>query len=230
MHLPSSLSHLYYINYLFTYKIVEPYNHNIIIGKPFGSDAYYYVWKKLGLLQKNKQYSYGIKHEELPFVNFSEETLGNALGVASGIALGNNKLTWVNLSDASLQMGPTLEAIQFIGFNNQNIKITIDFNNWQLTGKLRTCLKNIENTFKANNWQVFIIKNKREYFKLKRMFDHPGPVCIIICTKKGDGVKEMENNPTLWHYKNLKDLNEITISKELTNLGFFTSLGYVESN
>ena len=33
------------------------------------------------------------------------------------MALTKEKLVWVNLTDATLQMGPTLEAIQFIGQN-----------------------------------------------------------------------------------------------------------------
>jgi transketolase N-terminal domain/subunit len=201
---------------------------NIIIGKPFGADAYYYVWKKIKWIKSSKKLSYGIKHTELDFVNFSEETLGNSLGVAAGIALGNYKKTWVNLSDAALQMGPTLEAIQFIGYKQLPIIVTIDYNSMQLTGNLRTKKQSIKKLFESFDWNVFEIKDKTEYYKFNNIFRLNGPTVILVYTKKGDGVKEMEDNPIEWHYKTLKDIREITISPELKDLGFFTSLGYVE--
>jgi deoxyxylulose-5-phosphate synthase len=227
MHLPSSLSHLYYLDYLFTNNIVTQ-EMNIIIGKPFGADAYYYTWKKNNWIKPEDKYSYGIKHNELSFVNFSEETLGNALGVAAGIALTSSKISWVNISDAALQMGPTLEAIRFIGQKNLNIKLTIDYNNMKLTSSLKLKTHGLKHMFEDTKWHIVEITSKSKYHLLKQAFNLPGPVCIIIHTKKGDGVKEMEEDPIGWHYKELKDLNEITISEELKDLGFFTSLGYVE--
>ena len=227
MHIPSSLSHLYYLDYLFSNNIITK-EMNIVIGKPFGADAYYYIWKKLGWLDPNKQYSYGVKHEEIPFVNFSEETLGNALGVAAGIALGSDKTTWVNLSDAALMMGPTYEAIQFIGKHKLNIKITVDLNQMKLTGPLGFKTSAIRDLFSQCGWFCDEFYHKGAFYNFEGAFQLPGPVCILVHTKKGDGVKEMEEDPIGWHYRNLKDTNEITISRELKELGFFTSLGYVE--
>lgn len=214
MHIPSSLSHLYYLDYIFTNNLISK-NWNIIIGKPFGAYAYYYIWSKLGWLDSTKKYSYGIKHEEIDFVDFSEETLGNALGVASGIEIGNGKQTWVNLSDASLEMGPTMEAIKFIGRYNQNIKVTIDFNKMKLTSELFLTTKGIRQLFENNGWWFFEIKTKKDFYKLGNLLNTSGPVCILIHTKKGDGVKEMEKDPIEWHYKSLTDLNKIHIMDSL---------------
>ena len=117
-HIPSALSMLDYVDVLFTDEFVVPYRDHIVIGKPFGAQSYYLVWKKLGFLDKIEELNIGVKHDEISFVDYGEETMGNALGVAAGIAMTTDKNVWVNLSDASLQMGNTLEAIQFIGHNN----------------------------------------------------------------------------------------------------------------
>ena len=48
-HIPSALSMLDYVDTLFSNRLVTPEDY-IIIGKPFGSQAYYLVWEKLGYL------------------------------------------------------------------------------------------------------------------------------------------------------------------------------------
>ena len=210
-HSPSALSQIYYLNYLFTNKLVVPYENNIVIGKPFGSSAYYYVWEKLGYISPAK-YHPGVKASEIPFVDYGEETLGNALGFASGMELGNKKLTWVNLSDGQMQMGPTLEAIQFIGRNKQNIKVTIDYNGKQLTSSLLTTLDADIAMFKYNGWTVMGVGEDFSAFDIG--FDIPGPVVFFVLTKKGDGVKEMEADTQYWHYREIQD-EEFTLSDKL---------------
>lgn len=181
-HLPSAMSMHNYVSKLFSEKIINPYRDNIIIGKPFGAQSYYVTWIKEKYIN-DKQYSYGVSHDEIDFVNFSDVTLGNSLGVASGIELSNKKLTWCNLSDSQLQMGAILEAIQFIGRNKQNIKLTIDFNNFQLTGSLMTSLSSCENLFSSNNWKTYILK---EYSvnDLDSIFKEDGPIVIFFLTEK----------------------------------------------
>jgi len=208
-HIPSALSHYPYLYYLYEYNFIKPYEHNIVIGKPFGAQAYYLIWKKLGYLKDIENLSYGVKHSEIDFVNFSEETLGNALGVASGIELANKKPTWVHLSDAALEIGSTLEAVQFIGENQQNVKITIDFNQYGLTRKLPKKLVMYLEYFALNGWIDEIVNIDNLKF---RIVDKK-PQVFFIKTIKGYGVKEMEQNPIEWHYKKLKDLNEITINR-----------------
>lgn len=210
-HSPSALSQIYYINYLFTTKLVVPYDHNVVIGKPFGSSAYYYVWEKLGYILPN-QYHPGVKASEIDFVDYGEETLGNALGFASGMELGNRKLTWVNMSDAQLQMGPTLEAIQFVGRNKQNIKVTIDYNKKQLTSGLLTSIEADMAMFKYNGWVVYLVRDDLEV--LDRGFNVSGPVVFFVITKKGDGVKEMEDDTQYWHYREIQD-EQFTIADKL---------------
>lgn len=181
-HLSSALSMYNYVSMLFSEKIIIPYRNNIVIGKPFGAQTYYITWLKEKYIE-DKQYSYGVSHDEIDFINFSDVTLGNSLGVASGIEFSNKKLTWCNLSDSQLQMGPILEAIQFIGRNKQNIKLTIDFNNSQLTSQLLISLSSCKNLFTSNNWKAFILK---EYSMkdLDNIFKEDGPVVIFFLTEK----------------------------------------------
>ena len=220
-HIPSALSQFSYLKYLLP-KIKKDFN--IVVGKPFGSQAYYTIWKDLGYIKEDQKLSYGIKHKELNFVNFSEETLGNALGVASGIALCSNKTTYCNISDGALQMGATLEAIQFVGKHKQNILLTVDFNGMQLTDNVQNIIGintfNIETMFKMYNWNVHFHDTRvlnsigmnmviEQAIKFQKETNKPS--VIIFKTSKGQGVQEMEDDPVGWHYKELKDINEITI-------------------
>jgi len=216
-HIPSALSQYSYLKYIL--PEIDYKNTNISIGKPFGSQAYYVIWEKMNLCKQ--PLNYGVKHEELNFVNFSEETLGNAIGVASGLEFANKKKTWCNISDGALQMGATLEAIQFIGKYKQNILLTIDFNGVQLTGKtdkiMNIDIHQQKKIFKLYDWDTYIIDTQNisdENIQLIKTLIHQNtkiPTVILFKTIKGQGVKEMENDPVKWHYKELKDINEITI-------------------
>lgn len=223
-HIPSALSQLNYLKVIFKNKFVQPYIHNIVLGKPYGSLAYLYIWRKFKIPPIN------VITDDIPFINYFDPTIGNSLGFASGLELGNNKLTWVNLSDAQLSSGPILEAIQFIGKNKQNIKVTIDFNGKRLVNDLDFSLKQYSKLFKIFGFKTFIIKNKKDLKKIfKKGFSNSLPTVFFIITKKGDGIKEFVDNPEIYHYKKfkLKDLRAFKISKTLKRLGIFNSRRYV---
>lgn len=214
-HIPSALSQLNYLYELFSCDVIKPYEWNFVIGKPFGSQAYYLIWNWFYNIPKHGL-SYGVKTKEIDFVDYSEETLGNALGVASGIAY-NGKRTWCNISDAALQMGPTLEAIQFIGFHKQDIVLTVDYNNHQLTGSMSSVLgisiQTMFDYFSNSGWLVYIIDSDEFDGGIvkKIITQKDGPIVFLIKTKKGDGVLEMEQDPVGWHYKELVSIGELTI-------------------
>lgn len=214
-HIPSALSMLDYVDVLFSEKIVL-IDDFIILGKPFGSQAYYLVWQKLGYLNKIKNLNIGVKHDEIPFVDYSEETIGNALGVASGIAFTTEKRIWVNLTDASLQMGNVLEAIQFIGHLNQkNIFVTVDYNNAQVTGKTNEIV-NVDpckNFFADCGWFVQEV-NGHNKNQLKTVFlnlSNTKPNVVFCETTKGHGIKSIEQDIKKWHYKKIETLKELQL-------------------
>ena len=210
-HIPSALSMATYVEFLFENKIVIPFKDKIVLGKPFGSQAYYIIWKKMGLLDNIEKLSVGVKHYEIDFVDYGEETMGNALGVGTGIALANKESkVWVNITDATLQMGSTLEAIQYIGHNNiNNILLTVDNNNYQVTGQTSKILNTdpVIDMAKSYGWNVKICDG-HDKVKMKNIkFYNDKPTLINFITKKGFNVDYMEEDPIKWHYKTID--NEI---------------------
>ena len=211
-HIPSALSMLTYVDTLFTKKCIVPFRDKIILGKPFGSQAYYLVWKKLGYIDNIERLSIGVKHQEIEWVDYGEETMGNALGVATGIAIANPcKLVWCNLTDATLQMGSTLEALQYIGHNKiSNIVVTVDYNNMQVTGSTDQVLavSPIINMCSEYGWDTRVVDgHDAESIHRNWVMTTDQPKIYFYRTIKGYGVDYMKNNPVLWHYKTIDSNN-----------------------
>lgn len=209
-HIPSALSMLDYVDVLFSHGHVT-IEDKIVIGKPFGSQAYYLVW---GI--EDRDLSVGVKHDEIEFVDYGEETMGNALGVAAGMAIANpNSRIWVNISDGALQMGNTLEAIQFIGSRTlPNILLTVDYNQVQVTGHTYDIINTnpVIQLMYEQGWDVIQVDG-HDHDKLNDAFNHVSwirPTVVICHTKKGNGVQEMEDDPFKWHYRKIADENELT--------------------
>jgi transketolase N-terminal domain/subunit len=203
-HIPSALSMFDYVYDLFVNKKVTM-DDKIIIGKPFGAQAYYVIWQALGYINDIDNLSIAVKHDEIPFVDFSEETIGDSLGVATGVAMTTDSKVWVNLTDATLQMGATLEAIQFIGHHQiSNIMVTVDYNNAQVTGNTDEILAvdPVISFFHNYGWDVkyaiddFVIGTK--------------PTVYILHTRKGNGIKSMEDDIKKWHYKKIESTAELS--------------------
>lgn len=202
-HVASALSQLDYIDELFTNKLVVPYEDKIVLGKVYGAQAYLLVWKKLGYMDNIDGIAY-IAADTTDFVDYAEHTMGNALGVAAGMAMATDKKVWVNLSDAALQMGNTLEAIQFIGHNCiNNVFVTVDYNGGQVTGNVDDILtvEPVIELFRGYGWDVeFDLKNFKRSSK---------PKVFIMRTKKGQGVRSMEQDIRKWHYKKIETIEEL---------------------
>lgn len=216
-HIPSALSMLDYISVVFNYIKKSD---NIIIGKPFGAQTYYLVWKQLGWLKDIQNLHMGVKHDEIEFVLYSEETIGNALGVAAGVALVTDKKTYVNLSDAALQMGNTLEAIQFIGQHNLDVLVTVDYNGSQVTGNTKDIIDvtAVIEFFKNNSFKTYITDGHDKdkiHAVLKEVIDFKEPTVIFFKTKKGYPFKEMMDNIKQWHYRKLNEKDIITFSEQI---------------
>lgn len=216
-HIPSALSMLDYISVVFNYIKKSD---NIIIGKPFGAQTYYLVWKQLGWLKDIQNLHMGVKHDEIEFVLYSEETIGNALGVAAGVSLASDKKTYVNISDAALQMGNTLEAIQFIGQHNLDVLVTVDYNGSQVTGNTKDIIDvtAVIDFFKNNGFKTYITDGHDKdkiHAVLKEVIDFKEPTVIFFKTKKGYPFKEMMDNIKQWHYRKLNEKDIITFSEQI---------------
>lgn len=219
-HIASSLSMVNYLNSVFKY--VKPTD-KILLGKPYGAQAYYLIWKNLGWIDDIENLNPIVKTYEINFIDFIDETLGNALGVASGIAIVSNKKVYVNLSDGALQMGSTLEAIQFIGQHQQNVLVTLDKNEFQVTGRCKDII-NIDPVIemcKNYNWTVhFLDDNDANMdFIMKESYYSTCPTLVVINTIKGAGIKEMEDDPKGWHYRKIQSEEQLKkLIKELKDV------------
>jgi transketolase len=202
-----------YVEKLFINGLVKQ-DDKIVLGKPFGAQTYYVIWKHLGWISDIDNLSVAVKHDEIPFVDFSEETIGDSLGVATGIAMTTDKLVWVNLTDATLQMGATLEAIQFIGHNKlKNILVTVDYNRSQVTGSTDDILTvdPVIEFFRGYGWEVI-------HDDLSQFFIGDKPKVFIMNTIKGNGIKRMMDNQKMWHYRKIADQDELeSLIKEIDN-------------
>jgi transketolase len=204
-HIASALSQLDFIYELFTKKLVVPYRDKIILGKAFGSQSMLMAWKETGYLDNIDTYGFA-RHGDIPFVDFSEYTLGNAMGVACGVAMAApDKLVWCHISDGALQMGNTLEAIQFIGHNNiKNVLVTVDYNGGQVTGDLNKILtvEPVVDLFKGYGWDVY--DSNLTHFNVGDK-----PKVFIMRTRKGQGVPSIEKDIRKWHYKSIESYEEL---------------------
>jgi transketolase len=95
----------------------------------------------------------------------------------------------------------------------------------QLTGSTSDILNidssKIKSLFKTFNWKIITISficnicPIQRTKKLKKIIQYfnilQRPLVIICKTKKGSGVKEMEDDSIGWHYKSLDHLDSVTI-------------------
>lgn len=225
-HIPSALSMVDYLSVIFR-KYVNPQDYRIILGKPFGAQAYYSIFSKCGWIEPNFS-KYGttdinwryIIQREHPLITFIDDTMGNTLSVACGIALANKKV-YINISDASLQEGTIWEAIMFAGFSKlKNIFMSIDNNNMQAQGKIQDILdiEPLKEKFQLFGWNAYV-SNGHDIQEMTKILDealqNPTiPTVVIFRTVKGKGVSFMENSPD-WHYQ---ILNETFYNKAMEEL------------
>ena len=224
-HIPSALSMYKYLRCILP-AIKKDFH--IVIGKQFGAQAYYTIWEEMGYIDDIGKLSYLIDYKELDFVSYSEDTLGNSLGIAYGLALCQYQPIWCNISDGPLSMGPTLEAIintqHFAGKWKAPILLTIDVNQQTLLSKTPYNVQSMIKLFDSNGWITYSVDmtnliNKNTYL-LNNIVDNVkkgigAPLTVVfIKTQKGYGVKEMIDKSITNHYK-VYDEDEI---KKLTIL------------
>lgn len=222
-HIPSAFSHVDYINKIC--ETLDPKNTKIVFGKPFGAQGYYIPFKHHGFIDSFDFLSEGVKINELKkhskypnTFDFSEETIGNALGVAIGVALANHdKVVWCNISDASLQMGQTLEALLFIFEHSRdlpNLNVTIDYNGWQVLSELTPDVTPvIEMIYKSDKINAEFL-NGHDFTEDGEEFDIPLKITdkanfYVFSTTKGKGITRLEKNPEYWHYQTINTPEEL---------------------
>lgn len=182
-HIGSALSCVDILIDLFYNKKIKP--ERFIFGKASGVCAYYCILADLGYFNKEQiaDYlkNYPLPSTEVPGILHSFGSVGHALSVSAGMALGDPANQYiVLLSDGDLQEGSTHEAALFIRQHDiYNLHVYVDNNGYVACGKTSEILQIDYDFYKRN---------------IPNFFND--------VTIKGKGVDFMENDYE-WHYKNL---------------------------
>ena len=141
---------------------------------------------------------------KVPGVTASTGSLGHGLPIAVGIALANraakvSKKTIVLVGDGELNEGSNWESMLVASHHNLcDLLIVTDFNH---STDRAVDLGNLESKMKSFGLETLTIDghNHSEINSALKASGNTGPRCVIAKTIKGNGLKEMENNPA-WHH------------------------------
>lgn len=112
-HIPSALTQVEYVSRLLHL------NYKRVAGKPFGAQAWYVA---LGV-ECNSPIL------QAPYVDWNCQTIGHSLGYSIGLSRWCD--TWLNISDAALELGDFWEALQlWPKFVKQHLLVTVDCNGY----------------------------------------------------------------------------------------------------
>jgi transketolase len=147
--------------------------------------------------------------KKVPGCDFSSGSIGHNLSVGVGMALaarlkGQDYLTWVLLGDGELNEGQVWEAAMSAAhYKLTNLIAIVDANGMGLDGNVEEVM-NIEPVaakFEAFGWRAEEIDGHdvpAVLAALRRAQEGDRPRLIVARTKKGKGLKFMEETP-FWH-------------------------------
>ena len=141
---------------------------------------------------------------KVPGVTASTGSLGHGLPIAVGIALANraakvSKKTIVLVGDGELNEGSNWESMLVASHHKLcDLLVITDFNH---STDRAVDLGNLESKMKSFGLETLTIDghNHSEINSALKVSGNTGPRCVIAKTIKGNGLKEMENNPA-WHH------------------------------
>jgi len=152
----------------------------------------------------------------VPGVEWATGSLGHGIGVGIGMALaaqllGKKYRVYVIMSDGECQEGSVWESAMFApkhGLNN--LKVIVDFNKWQATG--RSCsimaMEPLAEKFSSFGWRAIEIQGHDMNAVSSAMADWNSddarPTAVIAHTVKGYGVSFVQDDNN-WHYRSPTD-------------------------
>lgn len=150
---------------------------------------------------------------KVPGIELSTGSLGHALPVGCGLALGARARgelwrTVVLVSDGELDEGSNWEAILFAGHQRLGrLVLVVDYNKIQSLGRVDDVLglEPLSDKFCAFGWEVREVDG-HDHAALRTALDlderpvHGAPLAVVAHTVKGKGVDFMEDRLE-WHYK-----------------------------
>ena len=149
---------------------------------------------------------------KVPGIDFSSGSLGHALSVGAGMAIGARRLNkdfrvFALLGDGEMQEGQVWEAALFAAHHGLgNLIAIVDRNGFQLDGRVDDVIgiEPLADKWRSFNWEVYEVDghNIADLTGLLRQLRADGgrakPACVIAQTIKGKGIPYMETEPG-WH-------------------------------
>ena len=213
----------------------DEYRDRFVMSKGHAGAGLYAVLSKMGFVDEkvlDTHYQNGsvlsghVCHKNFPGIELSTGSLGHALPVSVGIALGVKlkglkSRVFCLMSDGELDEGSNWEAFLSAAHNNlSNLIAIIDRNRLQSIEDTEKTLilEPLSTKLKSFNWEVKSIDghNHKELKEAFEKLSSDKPNIIIANTIKGKGVSFMENRIE-WHYKSPDEdqlkmaLNEIGV-------------------
>lgn len=233
-HIPGSFSMIDYLRsfYNIIYKHVP--KSFFYVDKIYSAGVYYAIFEGLGRPRKLL-----VDIPEKNIYGSGQDVPCNSLGLAVGHALETNCPVFINVGDSGIINGITHEAAQFAGAKKlSNLLLMVDHNKKGATGNLNFENTNLVKYFHSLGWNALYIpghnvqeikqcfdsliwneiyKIHHEPFKEDQPFyilDNKKPTCFIFETKKGKGVRDLEEDDSL-HAVFLKDEQYTEFQNEL---------------
>jgi transketolase len=198
----------------FIYNVLKKKGDTVILSKGHCAILQYVILNEQKIISDKFLFSYCQKNSKLgvhpdrgnPGIVASTGSLGHGLGLASGLAIDNQKYVYVVISDGELMEGSTWEYLLTISsLNLKNIILFIDFNGLQSATRNRDThptLEPISEKLKSFGWQSFICNGHnfssiyKQFCKINKNY----PAALICKTIKGFPIPFMRNVPH-WHYR-----------------------------
>jgi len=194
---------------------------DIVLSKGHGAAALYAVMANAGYINKEILKDFNVsgknlgvhpKRGSLPLIKTSTGSLGQGIGLASGMALANKiqgkeGIVFAIVGDGEMNEGSVWEIIMFAARQSlDNLVVIIDRNHLQSYGGDEVVLniKNYEDKIAQFGWNTQRVDG-HNYDELLNAINlaknnNGKPSLIVAETVKGKGVKEFENK-VIWHYK-----------------------------
>ena len=203
----------------------DPANDHLIFSKGHASPLYYSLLKAVGLLDDAELLTFrkfgsrleGHPTPRIPPTDVATGSLGQGLPIAVGVALAGRKLdrlpyrVWCLCGDSELAEGSIWEAFEHAAFNGlDNLTAIIDVNRLGQTRETMVGwdLERHRARAEAFGWHAITIDG-HDVGAIEAAYDEAvttagRPTVIIARTKKGKGVKVVEDQPDK-HGKPLDD-------------------------
>ena len=210
----------------------------MVLSKGHAGPALYAALAIKGYFPKEELMTLNVNGTHLPShpdrlltkgVDATTGSLGQGVSLATGIAMaeklsGKDNRVFTILGDGELNEGQCWEAFQFIAHHNlNNLTVFVDYNKLQLDGTLEEIIKpfSLTEKFKAFGFDSVEVKGddiEGIYNLLKNpRGENERPLAVILDTKKGQGVKYIENLKNSHHLR-LTDEVKAEIEKAVAEL------------